>query len=142
MVRMQLDAKSGYQANTPGATGTLDSSFIIIYKIVAGVPTQIGLPSVGVTPQVGDVFRLSVTGANPPTLTLYQNGFVILQVQDYSNGFLSGYPGMHTYTPSLADAQISLWGGGNANVIPAYPSGASSSWLTVALANSLRGLRH
>ena len=123
MVRMQTGVNSGYQANSVGPTGSIDTTKFIIYSIVAGVSTQISPASIGITPQVGDIFRLSVIDGDDgfPVLTLYQNGFVILQCQDYSKTFTSGYPGMHTFSGTLSNAQISKWAGGNANVIPAYP---------------------
>jgi hypothetical protein len=47
---------------------------------------------------------------------------LILQVEDYNSAALtSGYPGITLYTKAtVADAKVSLWAGGNANVMPAY----------------------
>ena len=143
-VRASLTALTAYEGVIGSPSGTKDAAAQIV-KRVAGSSTQIG-PTATITPQVGDVWRLSVvTGSDGfPTLSLFQNGVLILQVQDQSSTpITTGNPGMQAYS-SVADgdAQISAWAGGNANVIPAYPSGASSSWLTVALINSLRGLKH
>jgi hypothetical protein len=129
IVRSQSSGGNWYQANIASPAGT-KSTTNAIYKNVAGSLTQIGPASVGVTPQVGDVFRLSVVGSNPPVLTLYQNGYVILQVQDYSNEFLTGAPGIYIYEETnLSHSQVSLWTGGNANVIPNYISGGAGSGL-------------
>ena len=138
-------ALTNYEGRVASPTATSDAA-AAIYKRVAGTPTQIG-PTATVEPQVGDVWRLSVfTGSDGfPVLSLFQNGFLILQVQDQSSTPLTtGNPGIQAYSSvAIADAQISLWAGGNANVIPNYPptSGASSSWLTVANYNALRGSR-
>jgi hypothetical protein len=127
LVRCQTNAVSFYQAQIAGAAGTLVNT-LRIDKTIAGASTQIG-PALPITTQLGDVIRFSViTGADGyPILSVYQNGFLIMQVQDYSNALSAGYPGMLIYTPTLTHVQISKWAGGNANVIPNYPSG--SSWM-------------
>ena len=123
IVRATPGALTWYQANITGATGIRNTTTCIIYKIIAGTATQIGPICSGVTPQVGDVFRLSVVGN---VLTLFQNGFVLLQVQDLSNAITSGYPGFSCYSGDvLENDQISSWAGGNANSMPfATVSGA------------------
>ena len=121
-VRYSTTALTGYCANMVGPTGT-KSTTVYIFKEVAGTPTQIGAATVSATPQVADVFRLQVIGNQ---LFFYQNGYLIMQVEDYGSSIASGDPGFKAYaTSSLSDAQISLWSGGNANVIPPYSSGSS-----------------
>jgi hypothetical protein len=126
-VRTQTGANSEYIISNSGPTGTADT-FFQIATIVAGVTHLIG-PAAQVTSQIGDKFRLQVTTGSDgfPILSAFQNGFLILQVEDYNNYLTSGYPGMNIYTPTLANVQISSWAGGNANVIPTYPSSASNA---------------
>lgn len=121
IVRAQTAASSWYTLNLNGPLTSADTTFQLIRRI-AGVNTLIG-PVVQVTPKVGDVFRLSViTGSDGfPVLSAYQNGFLILQFQDYSNSLTSGFPGLLVFAQTtLTSAQVSSWAGGNANVIPAY----------------------
>ena len=124
MVLASTTALTDYEAEIGSPTATSDAA-AKIYKRVAGTPTQIG-PTAGCEPQVGDVWRLSVVFGSDgfPVLSLFQNGFLILQVQDQSaTPITSGNPGMAAYSSvAIADAQISLFAAGNANVIPAYPS--------------------
>ena len=116
LVRAGTNALTWYEIGVGGPTGSAFTS-TAIYKRVANVQTQIG-PSIQVTPQVGDVFRLSVVGN---VLSLFQNGFLILQVQDYSSSISSGSPGFKlNAATAVTNAQISLWAGGSANVIPSY----------------------
>lgn len=120
VVRGQTNANSFYWVNITGPTGTA-SATCAVFKKVAGVSTQIGPTAAQITPQVGDVFRLVASGSNPVLLTFYQNGFQILQVEDWSNAFVSGLPGVFLFAnTTLANSQISSWAGGNANVIPNY----------------------
>jgi hypothetical protein len=125
-VRMQIGAKSWYAINLQGPVGTLNAS-LSIARQVAGVSTQLG-PAHNITPQIGDVYRISVFNGSDgfPVLSVFQNGFLILQATDYGSSALStGFPGMGIFaSTSLANAQLSSWAGGNANVIPAYPSAA------------------
>ena len=142
----QTGSLSFYSVQLTTPTGTISSTGEFVFqKVVNGVFSTIGPTSKQITLSVGDVIRLAATVGSDGSivLTLYQNGFQVLQCQDYAATFISGYPGVYMFaSQALADAQISSWAGGNTNVIPAYPSGASSSWLTVALINSLRGLKH
>ena len=126
-VRMQSGVQSDYEVQIQGPTGSLVAG-CQVYKRVSGVPTAIG-PLASITLIVGDVIRLQVeTGSDGfPVLSVFQNGSMILQVQDYSNAFTSGSPGMLVFATTLADAQISSWAGGNANVIPAYLGGGSTA---------------
>lgn len=118
IVRCQGGSESWYQANIHGTTGT-KSTDCAIYVSVNGVATQIG-PFIPLTPQIGDVFRFSVIGN---VLSLFQNQFLMLQVQDYANTFASGSPGIAIYTvTALTDVQVSNWAGGNAGVLPQYPA--------------------
>ena len=70
-----------------GPTGS--SKAIEIYKKVAGSSTEIG-PTVKLTLQVGDVVQLAATGSSPVLISLYQNNFLVEQVEDWSNQFTSG----------------------------------------------------
>jgi hypothetical protein len=84
--------------------------------VLTSIATQIG-PAVVCVPQVGDVFRLAVIGN---VLSIYQNGFLIVQVQDYANTFTSGVPAMGMAVNTVTDVQVSRWAGGNVGVIPNY----------------------
>lgn len=141
-VRSSPTALTNYEGWIASPSATSDAA-AAIYKRVAGTPVQIG-PTATIDPQVGDVFRLSVvTGSDGfPTLSLYQNGFLILQVQDSSSTpITTGNPGIQAFSSvAIADAQMSSWAGGNANVIPAFS--AAYSWIGVDLNNSHCGLRH
>lgn len=140
LVRGQLGSESFYQGQIAGASGSRNVT-LRIDKTVSGTSTQIGA-TVAITPQIGDVIRLSAVGSSPVVLSLYQNGFLILQVEDFSNAFTSGSPGMLIFTPTLAHAQISSWAGGNANVIPNYPPSGGSFTQTHRDFVNKRGLRH
>jgi hypothetical protein len=116
-VRGQVGANSCYRALAGITTNSLGVSWAI-YKKVSGASTQVG-PSAMATPQVGDVIRLVASGSSPVLLSLYQNNYLVLQVEDWSNAFTSGYPGLELYaTTSVANAQVSLWAAGNAGVLP------------------------
>lgn len=118
---------TNYLGTVYSPTGTSDTA-ARIYKTVSGVSTQIG-PTATCEPQAGDVWRLSVFFQNGiPILSLFQNGFLILQVADVSGSpITSGLPGMGAYSSlAIADAQIASWAGGNANVIPNYPTAYNS----------------
>ena len=122
-----------YTVNIFGTLGTRNSTAFQVFKIVAGASTAVG-PVTPYTPNAGDVFRLAVTTGSDgnPILSVYQNGFLMLQVEDYSNAIPSGgAPGMAIYSATLTHGQISAWAGGNANVIPTYivpPASAGSSF--------------
>jgi len=126
-VRSSTTALTNYEGLIASPSGTSDAA-AAIYKRVAGIRTQIG-PTATIDPVVGDVFRLSVvTGSDGfPVLSLFQNGFLILQVQDSSSTpITTGNPGIQAFSSvAIADAQIASWAGGNANVIPTYSIGWS-----------------
>lgn len=120
----QSSGENCYAALIQGPTASAGTQTIV--KKVAGVNTQIGT-SISCTPHVGDVFTLGVQiGSDSfPVLFLYQNGFLILQVQDYSTAFTSGNPGiLMKASATLANAQVSAWAGGNANILPNFAAGA------------------
>ena len=123
-VRADTASLTDYEAVifSPAGTKALAAA---IYKRVSGSGAQIG-PTVTITPHVGDVFRLvAIDGSDGfPTLSLFQNGFLILEVQDTTaTPIETGNPGVQAYaTAALANSQISAWAGGNASVIPAYSS--------------------
>jgi hypothetical protein len=120
-VRRSTSALTGYIGNIAGPLGS--ASTAAIFKEITGVFTQIG-PTVTVTPQVGDVFRLSVVGN---VLSLFQNSFMVLQVEDVNNSITSGSPSFRISPDniSLANAQLSAWGGGTAGIVP--PAGGGGS---------------
>ena len=121
IVRAATGAKTFYQCAFNGATGTRQTTATIT-KFVSGSSSALtgGLGTASFTPHVGDVMRLSAVGN---VLSLYQNGFLILQSQDYDSAISSGSPGIAIQAAtSLANAEISLWGGGNAGVVPNYPT--------------------
>jgi hypothetical protein len=126
LVYAQSSGVNGYYALIQGPTGT--KATVVIRKVVNGTATAIG-PTVAFTPNTSNKYRLMVyqgsDGFN--VLSFFQGGYLVAQVQDYSNAFTSGSPGIFISAGTLADAQISSWAGGNANVIPNYPSG--SSWM-------------
>ena len=127
LTRASVAAQTWYQANLAGPTGSLQATAISIYKTIAGSSTRIQAATMSYTPQVGDIFQFAATVGNSGNtiLSLYQNGFLILQVEDFSNAIASGSPGFVVYAiTSLANSQISGWAGGNANVLPPYPSTA------------------
>lgn len=128
-------------------TATSDQAAQLGRYSTNGAFTNIG-PTITVEPQVGDVWRTSVVFGNDgfPVLSLFQNGFLILQVQDTSSTpITSGNPGIAAYSSvAIADAQISLFAAGNTNVIPTYPSLGGQTGLQLSMDASLRnsGLRH
>jgi hypothetical protein len=129
IVRGQTGAKSWYTVVIEGPTGADLNGVANIRKTVNNVSTQIGPIIQHIKPQIGDVFRLVATGSSPVLLSFYQNGFLIMQVEDWSNAFTTGLPGMLLYAQTtLANAQISLWAGGNPNIIPNYSPGGSSGF--------------
>jgi hypothetical protein len=120
MVYMQSGSLSGYSVSIQGPTNSA-YAFCQLQKVSSGTFTVFGAATT-ITPQVGDIYRLVVTTGNDGfnVLSFYQNGFLILQCQDYANAFTTGNPGMVISAATLANTQISLWAGGNANVIPIY----------------------
>jgi hypothetical protein len=125
MVRMSTSSLTGYLLNIVGPLNS--ATFVKVYKLVSGSFTQLGdSAGVQITAQVGDVFRLHVVGN---VLSVFQNGFMILQLQDVNNTITSGSPGFRMVDGTdLTRAQISAWAGGNANVIPTYPSTTTTTY--------------
>ena len=73
-------------------------------------------PNVSLVLSVGDVLRISVVGK---VVSFYQNGSLVVQGLDETNLVPStGYPGILIQSSAVADAQLSSWAGGNANVMP------------------------
>ena len=78
-------------------------------------------PLVGITIQVGDVLRLSLVRGTTDVVSLFQNGSLISQGVNLQPQPTSLFPGMYFNEASGGQTQMSLWAGGNANVIPNYP---------------------
>jgi hypothetical protein len=120
IVRASTSTLSWYGASI-GPTGSSNTTFQL-FKTLAGVTTNFPA-TVQIKPQAGDVFRLAVTTPSDgfPVLSLFQNGFLILQIQDYANSLTTGSPGMYSLaSASVTDSQISSWAGGNMNILPSY----------------------
>lgn len=114
-------ADTCYGVIVAGAAGSAQEAFI--FTLIAGVATSVA--EVSITPNVGDTLSLQVTqGADGfNILQFFQNGFLVYTYIDYSNAVsFAGSPGMIIYASTLADAQISSFVGGNANIIPHYVS--------------------
>ena len=120
--RIQSGSLSGYVANFSNS-----ATFATIYRCDSGSFTQ--LAQVAVSVVSGDVLAFQASGA---ILTVYQNGNRLLWTSDAT--YTAGSVGFRqNSSTAIVDSQVASWRGYSA---------ASSSWLTVALANSLRGLRH
>ncbi len=123
-------ATTGYYATVTGPTGTIQNTGLHTFIIRKNAGSNTTLSSqVGFTPQVGDVMRLAVTigGDGNNILSLYQNGFLIMQAEDYGTNLTTGNPGVLQFAASnLAHAQISLWSAGNASVTPTYGNNAGA----------------
>lgn len=122
-VRMQANGDCYFMRLT-GPTGSQTALNVAVDMRLGGVISQLGGAIVPCTPLVGDVFRLEVV-TNPttgnPVLTAYQNGYVLVQYEDFGKNFTSGQPGFDLDpTNPVTNNRISAWAGGNANVIPAY----------------------
>jgi hypothetical protein len=113
LIRAQASGTNWYSVNIHGAIGSVIT--ISISKSVAGVTTPIG-PTALMTPHVGDVLRMTANGSSPVLLTFTQNDYQVLQVEDWSNAFTTGYPGIQIFTSAVAGSQIAGWGGGNAGI--------------------------
>ena len=122
-VRIQSGSNSGYFFQVGGPLNTLNSASANIVKVTNGTGVAIG-PAIINTPQIGDVFRLTVVDN---VLTAFQNGAVVLQVQDTANSFPTGTPGMAIFTGTLANSEISAWAGGNSSVTPSYSGGSGTA---------------
>lgn len=123
-VRMQGN-NTNYNANIQGTAGTQGAT-LNINRTVTGTNKALGV-SQTVTYQVGDVIRISaVDGADGfPVISVFQNGFLLMQVQDQNSPPIEGGTGgmlMYAQT-TLANAQISSFAMGNAASLPAFPSG-------------------
>jgi hypothetical protein len=121
-VRSQATDGNCYFINLAGPVNSAYINNFGIYKKVSGTSTLIGSVLGQMTPQVGDVIRLAARGSNPVLLSAYQNGFLLLQVEDFSNAYTSGSPAVNLFAnTTLTNSQISSWAGGNASFAPSYP---------------------
>jgi hypothetical protein len=130
VVRGSLTADTYYGINVSSPAGT--SSQCFVFANMGDSFAYLG-PNIDVTIQIGDVLRLSVfTGSDGfPVISFFQNGFLILQVQDQSaTPILSGYPGIVISVDSgvVGQVQGSAFSAGNVNVMPNY-GGGLVSWL-------------
>ena len=128
-VLMSTSAATWYEADITGPAGSLGASAVVIKRLIAGVSTTL-FSAAAATPTLGDVWRLSavVVPGLGTVLNVFQNNYLIAQAVDVSSALSSGNPGfVLNPTTAVTNAQISAWAGGNANVIPNYPSG--SSWM-------------
>ena len=133
IVRGQTGSDSGYQANILGPSdGTTARPVGAIIKRVSGAGTTLfqgPLPAGNLAQMitsVGDVIRFTVANGSDglPVLSIFQNGFLLCQWQDYSNTYATGYPGILLAENVGGGAQISSWAGGNSSVLPPYPPGS------------------
>jgi hypothetical protein len=131
-VRMQTGAASYYGVAFNGMTAY---GAAYLTKTVSGSTSQIG-PLINITPAVGDVLRLSIVGN---VISLYQNGYLIVQYEDFANSLTSGYPGLAINTASLAGVQVSLWAGGNADAIYSVSGSAGVAGATVSYSGPTSG---
>lgn len=117
---------SGYGFNLSGPAGTR-SATSSLNKYTNNVNVNIG-PLFPMTPQLGDVLRFSVTTSSGgfPLLSAYQNGFLLAQAEDYSNAWLTGFPGIGIFNTeaTLTNTQISSFAGGNAGIPPPFGGGS------------------
>jgi hypothetical protein len=134
MVRADIASWTDYEFNL---TGPINSAYTscAIFKVLNGVRTQVG-PTAQVTPQVGDVFRLQALGN---VISLFQNGFQILRVQDTS--IASGKPGFSCYVAndSLAGSQASLFAAGNSGAVYSISGSAGIAGATVSYSGAASG---
>lgn len=124
LVLGQVATHTYYYAQLTSPTGTITGGVDFqIGKSVNNVGTVLSNPNAtpnNLTVQVGDVIRLASTQGSDGSIVLsvYQNGFLILQAQDYAASITSGFPGIQiNNTIALTDAQISLWAGGNTGLV-------------------------
>jgi hypothetical protein len=115
LLRASTSAATWYEFDVAGPTA---SQYVNgeIAKLVVGTVTNFE-HLLNTTPQIGDVYTFSVVGN---VLSVYQNGGLIASTVDYSSAISSGYPGLleGSYGSSnTADAQVTAFSAGNANVI-------------------------
>lgn len=110
-LRMQagsnLNCYAVYIHSTAGSQTTVE-----FHQITNGSDSQIG-PPVFVIWNIGDTVRFTAVGSSPVVLSVFQNGFLIAQVQDWNNTWLSGHAGLDINVPTLANGQVSYFAAGN-----------------------------
>ena len=100
IVLCATNALTFYQAALTATLG--GAATVTLGKMIAG--SQTNFPAtVRLTPQANDTIRLSVVfnSNGNPVLSLFQNGFLILQYVDESNSITTGYPGMALYASNV-----------------------------------------
>jgi hypothetical protein len=123
VVRASNSTFDFYSAVINGSTGS--TATVQVQARPGGGTTNIG-PQRTINLAVDDLIRLEVYNGSDghPILTVFQNNYCILQVEDYGDNYLSGgYPGMVMFASTAANAKVSAWSGGNSSVLPAYPAG-------------------
>jgi hypothetical protein len=120
-LRVAEDASGSYYRfvlyAASGGAGSANQS-VYITRSSGGAQTAVLGEFSTVTPELGDVITASAVEGQ---LSLFYNGYLVLTVLDST--LASGAPGF-TVLPATAvgNAALNGWAGGNANVIPAYPS--------------------
>ena len=117
-VRMQPSGLNGYSFKWSSSQGFGVSAGINLAKTVAGTTTTFP-PTTTFIWNSGQTLRMSAVGNSPVVLTLYRDGYQILQAEDYNNTFTSGNPGLYMadFAGTVASAQAISWAGGNANTL-------------------------
>jgi hypothetical protein len=105
---VRMSGGNGYGYFIQGGLGSPRTVFCD--KVVNGSGVALGTATTTVTPQIGDVFRLQVSGT---TINFYQNG--VLKLSQTDSTYSSGAPGLHVEggAGGNSNAQCTLWSGGN-----------------------------
>lgn len=113
----------------------IESTFLKVFKIVAGTYTQLGSTYSG-TISAGDVIKVSVGSSN--VYTVYQNGTLRITTGADSAHSTSTKHGVTIYgtTPSVDDFSITDTAGGGANFLTLSASSAASAAIAKAATSS------
>lgn len=113
----------------------IESTFLKVFKIVAGTYTQLGSTYSG-TISAGDVIKVSVGSSN--VYTVYQNGTLRITTGADSAHSTSTKHGVTIYgtTPSFDDFSITDTAGGGANFLTLSASSAASAAIAKAATSS------
>jgi hypothetical protein len=109
---------TAYRIHWTGKAGTTSAS-IIDQRLASGTYTDLTDRTPSVVLQIGDAITACVVGA---VIDVYLNGYLVSVVVD-ATPITSGAAGASVDpAAAIANAELSAWAGGNANVIPNYPS--------------------